>query len=164
MAAFAALVGLGSAPSDAVRTRFESESRNCFVKLEDALDEAGYTHHLSLDWVTDEPSIVDATEELAAEQGTQVTLLWDGDRMHAVAPFLTHRRARALVRYAHNLEDDAIQRFCIFARAVQEDAGERAYHRTRLALIGAGSWLAGAWLLARVARGTRRESDGPDAD
>lgn len=158
LAITAAILTLGLAPSDSVRERFESESETCFTKLENALDEAGYSYELSLDWDASGPSIVDATEAMAAERGVQVAVLWDGARMHAVAPFLTHRRARALVRYAHGLDEDAIQRFCIFARAVQEDAAERAYHRTRLALIGGGCWLAAGGLLVVVARRPRRES------
>ena len=148
----AAGCALGAAPPESVRAEFEAESASCFSKLEVVLDDAGYSHALRLDWSEDGPSIVDATEALAEREGVQVALLWDGDRMHAVAPFLTHRRARSLARYAEGLDDSPLYQFCIFARAVQEDAGERAFQRTTLALIAAIAWAFGGWLLVRVSR------------
>lgn len=140
------------------RAAFEAEADRCFSKLRDALVQADYTFALELEWDLEAPSIVDATEALAAERGVDVALLTDGQRMHAVGPFLTHGRARSLVRYATNQTDQDWRRLCIFARAVQEDAGMRASQRTLLGVIaGVGGFGFGAGLLL-LARSERHKA------
>ena len=141
--------------TDDGRAWMESQEERCFGKLADVLDRAGYTHHLELRWSVPDPSIVDATEALRDAMGVEVALLADGERMHAVAPFLTHGRARALVRYAESQTERPDRRMCLFARAVQEDAGMRASQRALLlgiALACFGIFGFGAW------RATRRAS------
>ena len=152
-----ALGALAAGPPEAVRAEYERESATCIAKLQTMLDDASYTHALRLDWSEDSPSIVDATESLAEREGVQVAVLWDGTRMHAVAPFLTHRRARSLVRYAETLDESPLYQFCIFARAIQEDAGERAFQRTTLATIAVAAWAAGGWLLLGIGRATEHK-------
>lgn len=114
------------------RAWMESRSAHCFGKLADVLDAEGYSHELVFQWDVSDPSIVDATEAQQTARGADVVLLTDGERMHAVAPFLSHRRARALVRYALGETDRPDLQICIYARAIQEDAGMRRSQRTLL--------------------------------
>ncbi len=117
------------------RAWMEARADHCFGKLAEVLDERGYSHALSLQWSVANPSIVDATEAFREEQAVDVALLSDGPRMHAVAPFLRHRRARALVRYAESMAELPDRRLCVFARSIQEDSAMQAFQRTLLVCI-----------------------------
>ncbi len=165
---------LAAAPPADELEWYETEAALCFQKLENVLDAAGYTHTLVIDWDESSPSIVDATEALARRDGVEVALLWDGDRMHAVAPFLSHRRARNLVRYAEARDDHPLFAMCLFARAVQEDAGERAFQRSTLAGIAVSSMMSFAFIFiwfirtqrlnttSSRSRGRDQQSDRPE--
>lgn len=143
----------------------ESRSDHCFGKLSDVLDAEGYSHDLVFRWNIADPSIVDATEAQHAALGVDVVLLTDGERMHAVAPFLSHRRARSLVRYAVGETDRPDLQICIYARAIQEDAGMRRSQRTLLgglATLGYGVFGSVVWWARkRSPVGGRSESDPP---
>lgn len=154
---------VAAAPPAEELERYQTEAALCFQKLATVLDDAGYTHALVIDWEESSPSIVDATEALARREGVEVALLWDGERMHAVAPFLNHRRARSLVRYAEARDDHPLFAMCIFARAVQEDAGERAFQRTTLAGIAASSLISFAFIGVWLLRTQRLRVDGSSA-
>lgn len=149
------------------RLDFERAAERCFGRLEAALERAGYSSLLRVDWALGAPSIVDAAEELRRAEGVDVVLLTDGTRMHAVAPFLSHSRSRTLVRFAHGETEAPVRRLCLFARAVQEDAGLRASQRLILfgvALLGFGVFGLGLFLLDRGEREAATDDGGADAE
>ena len=131
-----ALLGVLFGGSAGAETPTE-EITACLSDLEEVLDGAGYTHAVVLDPGLPATSIVDATEALREARGVDVAVLTDGTRVHAVAPFLDHRRARRLAAYAQERSDEASTRVCVFVRSVQEDAKLRRAQRAWMAAVSA---------------------------
>jgi hypothetical protein len=134
------------AESEAVRVA------ECLADLETVLDGAGYTHAVVLDPELAATSIVDATEALRDERSVDVAVLTDGTRVHAVAPFLDHRRARRLAVYAQERSDDVATRVCVFVGAVREDAKLRRAQRAWMGVVSALGFAVFAGLMLVLSR------------
>lgn len=136
----------------------------CLAHLARVLEAEGYTADIAQGPIAG-PSIVDAVDEIAARSPADVVVRVDGDRAHAVAPFLSHRRVRAIVAQA---EDDELG--CVIAAHVAAASKRRAMLRWwfgSLALIGAVSAVSfgrrvGAFRRRSTGRGSSRSAGSPD--
>ncbi len=135
----------------------------CLADLARVLEAEGYTADIAQGAVPG-PSIVDAVDAIAAASDADVVVRVDGDRAHAVAPFLSHRRVRAIVAQA---ADD--ERGCAIATHVAAASQRRAMLRWwfgALALIGAVSAVSfgrrvGALRTRSTGRGSSRSAGSP---